>query len=70
MEEIKMNVLEPMLKELNEEYFQGRHKLPEIRFMKHQSIKIFGRMDREKRLIEINPVLMKDMNVLRFVMWH
>jgi hypothetical protein len=70
MEGIKMNVLEAMLKELNEEYFAGRHKLPEIRFMRHQSIKIFGRTNREKTLIEMNPVLMKNTNVLRFVMYH
>ena len=65
-----MNVLEEMLRELNEEYFEGRHKLPEIRFMVRKPVKIFGRINREQTLIEMNFVLMRDMNVLRFVLWH
>lgn len=64
------NRLVCVLGELNEEYFGGKKKLPKIRFMKTKSKKIFGRYSPELKIIEINPVILENERILRYVIWH
>lgn len=63
-------MLNDILKDLNSEYFKGDKKLPTIRFMKKPLVNTFGRYNPTKDIIEINPILLNDLRVLRFIVWH
>src|SRR3989338_2661570 len=65
-----MEKLKSILDELNNRYFGGRVRVKEIRLMKKKSNRIYGRFNREGRVIEINPIFLTNENALRFVIYH
>jgi|TARA_Y100000296_G_C5061080_1_gene199856 predicted metal-dependent hydrolase len=63
-------MLKSILTELNDEYFDGKVKVNEIRWMKKKLLKVFGRCDLTKKVIEINSILRSNPRVLKFVVMH
>lgn len=62
--------LKTILEELNTEYFDDKVKVNDITIMKRRNKRIFGRYNRQTRIIEVNRIVIEDYDVLRFIIFH
>tara|TARA_Y100000310_G_scaffold343921_1_gene453945 strand:- start:2703 stop:3086 length:384 start_codon:yes stop_codon:yes gene_type:complete len=67
---MKKENLKSILTDLNEEYFDGKAEVKDIRIMKQTLRNVFGRFNTKTKDMEINSILIKDKRVLRFIIYH
>jgi len=62
--------LKSIFDKLNDEYFDSKATLKDIRWMNKESKDVFGRADYISKVLEFNTVLRSEPDVLRFVVYH
>lgn len=62
--------LQQVFSELNATFFEGKVRINEIRLMRRRSKRIWGRFNKRRLVIEINPVLFENEEVLRYTVFH